>query len=191
MRKITSLFVLALLLLFTNCGDDGGSGLTVQSNKCNDGDQATLSLNINGVGSFTFTDSERAISHATDTEGSGVDAIVMYMRWLDPVTGDSIIFDITVENSTLAATTYIYNPMSFNGTVNFYIHDGGVLQSHYTFSEWVTSINEFEVFTTSSGGGFTNTKLAYVSASTSGTLTKVGAGTTHAFSSDYTICPKY
>jgi hypothetical protein len=193
MKIFQSFAIFALLLLLSSCGDDGGTGFNFQSDKCNSGQQATLTLNLNGIGTWTFEEGNSAVSHASDTEGSGIDAISMYMRWKDSATGDSLIFDVTVENETLAVDTYDYNdnPSNINGTVNFYIYKDGVEDSHYIFKDWKTTISEFDVYTTSSQGGYTTTKLAFIMASTSGIFTKVGPSTIHAFMSEYTICPRY
>lgn len=191
MRAVKFFTLFVLLFILTNCGDDGGTSIDFQSEKCNSGQQATLNLVINGVGTFTYTESSSAYSHATDTEGSGVDATSMYMGWKDPITGDSLRFDVTVENETLAVDTYNYNATNFNGTVNFYIYKDGALDAHYTFTDWQTTINEFDVYTTRSQGGFTTSRLAFVSAATSGTFRKIGGSGTNTFTSTYTICPRY
>ncbi|MEZ5007094.1 MAG: hypothetical protein R2753_02960 [Chitinophagales bacterium] len=191
MKKIKSLALFVLLFSLTNCGDDGGASFDFQSDKCNSGQQATLNLVIDGVGTFTYTESSSAYSHASDTEGSGIDAVSMYMGWKDLVTGDSLRFDVTIENETLAEDTYTFTEIPFNGTVNFYIYEDGALKDHYTFLDWETTINEFDVYTTSSQGGFTSTRLAFVSAATSGTFREIGGSGTNTFTSTYTICPRY
>ena len=190
--KILQILPFILLIIFvTSCNDEEPDD-PFQSNRCNMGQQATLTLNIMGVGIFNFEESARSISHATDTEGSGIDAISMYMHWKNSSTGDSLLYDITVENETLAINTYTNDPLSFNGSVNFYIYNGDSLLAHYTFDDWETSINDFEVYRTSSAGGYTTKRLAFMDAMTSGTLRLIGGGaTTYAFTSSYTICPKY
>lgn len=186
------LVAFTMLIFIASCGDDDDPADTVQSDRCNMGQKATLTLDITGVGIFNFSESTTAISHATDTEGSGVDALSMYIYWKDPASSDSLAYDVTVENENISqGTTYAYNTTNFNGTVNFYRYTGGVLQDHFTFSDWTTTITELEEYQTSSAGGYTTTRMAFVDAMTSGTLTRVGAGTTHAFTSSYTICPKY
>lgn len=116
----------------------------------------------------------------------------MYMRWKDASSGDSLLYDITIENKTLAINTYTYDVLSFNGSVNFYIYHVGVLQAHDTFADWTTSTNDSEAYRTSSAGGYTTTRLAFIDAITSGNLKLVGGGATnYPFTSSYTICPKY
>lgn len=191
MKSIKILPFLLLLFLVAACNDDEPEE-TSQSDRCNMGDRATLTLNIPGVGIYNYTESATAVSHATDTEGSGVDALSMFIRWVDPITDDSLLFDVTVENETLAVSTYSYDALSFNGTVNFYIYNGGILQGHYTFDDWQTTITDFEIYNTSSAGGYTTTRLAFMDAMTSGTFRLIGGGATiYPFTSSYTICPKY
>lgn len=190
MKSLHLSLIVTLFLFLISCGDDG-AGADFQSDRCNSGQQATLTLNIDGVGNFTYMESSKSISHASDSEGLGIDAISMYMHWKDAATGDSLIFDVTVENETLAETTYNLNPSDLNGTVYFYIYNGGVLQDWYRFNNWETTINEYEVYTTTSAGGLTSTRLAFVDAVTSGVLLRDGVLTTHSFTANYTICPKY
>ena len=191
MKTYIKSFSLFLLISLVLACDNNDPGVTDQSDRCNNGDKATLSLDIIGVGNFVYVESGSAISHATDTEGSGVDAVSMYIYWKDPNSADSLAYDITLENLTLSTGTYAYDSANFNGTVNFYHYNGGVLQAHYTFVDWETSIFDFEAYATSSAGGYTTTRLAFVDAMTSGTLRNTSTSTTHLFTSTYTICPEY
>lgn len=188
---IFSLLTFLFIGLVSSCGSEDLPTDLQRSDRCNMGQKATLTLDIPGIGNYVYTESPSTISHATDTEGSGIDAISMYIYWKDAASGDSLAFDVTVENETLASASYNYDNANFNGTVNFYRYTGGTLQDHFTFDDWETTINDFEVFGTSSNGGFTVTRLAFVDAMTSGTFTRVGAGTAHTFTSNYTICPGY